>query len=159
MLLLAAQRRAQREQERVGGLHLCLSAWRAGGDGEGDGDGGGDGGGGDGEGPAPAKQQQQRRRARARRASAATPGQKESDDQSKEPPALRDGTPLGFALCRRRQNQHQQWTTEALGASAEGAFRIRSTADPALCVSVQPIYYRMRDVDEIEARREGGVRG
>ena len=78
--------------------------------------------------------------------------------------ALRDGTPLAFALCRHQRNRHQQWSTEMVqkapaapnGNAAAGsgrgpiavnlkgatatAFRIRSVADPTLCVTVPRVF-------------------
>ena len=51
--------------------------------------------------------------------------------------------------------RHQQWAVERVDAAREprdaGApdaqprFRIRSVADPQLCVTVPPVHYRMRD--------------
>ena len=50
--------------------------------------------------------------------------------------ALRDGTPLAFALCRRRQNKHQRWDVDGDGRHG---MRIRSEGDRGLCVTVPPV--------------------
>lgn len=68
---------------------------------------------------------------------------------------ITDGTPLVFSLCRRRVNQHQLWTERSADEETGGAgvaeemaegwgravsFRIRSKANPELCVTAPPVH-------------------
>ena len=113
MLVHAARARARREQERVRNLHLCLSAWR----------------GGESTAEAASKQATAKKEKKKRK-------KKQADKEEAEPPAIRDGTPLSFALCRHQSNQHQQWSIDRV---RDKVFRIRSVADAKLCVTAQPV--------------------
>lgn len=131
MRLASSHRHEKREQLRAQGLHLCLSAWRGGSNG---GSSGGSNGGG-----------------------SAGEQHEAGPEQDAEQATLTDGTPLSFALCRRRQNSHQQYALvaeprrggvadEAKEAKEAGqgrerrqAFLIRSEGAPHLCVTVPPV--------------------
>lgn len=136
MLIGAARARARREHERVRGLHLCLSAWRAGGDlAEGVA-----------EDTAPLREPSAQKKKPHGSASRRRGGEQATD---KEPPVLREGTPLSFALCRHQRRRHQEWNLEPVRHQARragevdppsGPFRIRSVAEPGLCVTVPPMY-------------------
>ena len=137
MRLASSHRHEKREQLRAQGLHLCLSAWRGGSNG---GSNGGSSSGGSSGGTSGG--------------SSAGEQDEAGSEQDAEQATLTDGTPLSFALCRRRQNTHQQYALVAeprRGGVADGAkeagqdrgrpqaFRIRAEGAPHLCVTVPPV--------------------